>query len=88
MTEWPDDFDPESIADITERMVIAELEESTTLVTYMEMTVDTARALIDAGERLRRKDWSQFHVLLEVALALCDSARDVLAEEGLLDDEA
>ena len=87
MVDVPEGFDPESVRDIAKRLERAEMEETTSVVTSIEMGLEAATELVEAANEFREGNWSRTAELIAFALAFSDSVELCLDGEGILDDD-
>lgn len=83
---YPEDFDPDELADIQHRLDQVEAEEQSTVVTYIEMPYSIAAELVDTARSYKDKDWTSIPHLVYYALQLAASVEQCLRDEGHLDD--
>lgn len=85
MTEQPDpQFNQADLDDLAKAFQIAELEETITVCSYVELAYPSARMLIDYANAYRAGDFSKATVLIEFALDFADNTALCLSGEGML----
>lgn len=88
MTDEFDGIDPASLAEVIARMERAETEESTTVVSYIELPYESASFLIEQAQAFREtRDPIAGAELMRFALSFIDSTEHCLMAEGILGND-